>query len=401
VIVGLGVLMLPPRLAFEVQITRGPEGQVELVFEEESHAGSVQVFSRSDIEDAQAMAIDGVVIAVSKAWSHGLYMKQLLLAHLPMIIDREIRHTLNLGVASGSTLKALAQYDQIETLDGVEINPAAVRAASLFSDASVFDDPRTHLYVDDAVNFLLRTPKTYDLIISDAKQHIHFSGNAKVLSRELYQYSLDRLNDCGLFVQFLPALLGSREATELILRTFRDVYPEVEIFMESPFYFITVGSRCPIGGRSGFTREELEDLGIAKELESSFVPDASHLPAIWVGSGHEYERAIGDGPINSWNKLPMEFLGYRMRPPHPNRTAEILAMLLSPRQSNPKGATSFGKDPYFEPAISILYAYLDWLHREDAKAVPAIDQISAENPNLALARRAQGMIHRRIPDTPE
>lgn len=399
-IVVLGVSILPPRLSSENQIRLLPKGQAELVFEEESHAGSVQVFSRRDTEDAQAMAIDGVVIAVSESWDSEIYRKQVLLAHLPMVLDREIRHTLNLGVASGSTLETLAQYQQIETLDAVEINPATIRAASHFAESSVFDDPRTDLTIDDAVNFLLRTRKTYDLIVSDAKQHIRFSGNAKVLSEELYQYSLNRLSECGLFVQFLPALLGSRESTELILRTFRSVYPEVEIFMESSFYLITVGSRCPISGRPGLTRKELEDLGVAQEIEFYFVPDASHLPAIWVGSGHEYERAIGDGPINSWDKLPMEFLGYRMRPPHPKRSARILDMLLSPRQSKPKGATSFGEDPYFEPAISILYAYSDWLHR-DAKAVPAIDQIISENPDLALARHAKRWIDREILERPE
>jgi len=398
-VVFLCISVLPSRLSFEWPIKLGPAGRIDLVFEEESHVGTVQVFSRSDIVGAQAMAIDGVVIAASEAWDPKFHAKQALLAHLPMNLDREIRRTLNLGVASGSTLKALAQYDQIETLDAVEINPAAIRGASYFLDSSAFEDPRTHLYVDDAVNFLLSTRNTYDLIISDAKQHIHFSGNAKILSSELYKYSLGRLSECGLFVQFLPALPGSKEIAELLLRTFRDVFPEVEIFVESPFYFITVGSRCPIGGRPGFTREELVKMGIAEMVESSFVPDASHLSALWVGSGREFQ--IEDGPINSWDKLPMEFLGYRLPPANPNQTAAVLGMLLSPRQSDRKGTAGFGEDPYFELSINILHAYLDWMHRDGAKANSAIAQIVKEYPNLDRAKLAQWWIRTRIQEAPE
>ena len=56
-----------------------------------------------------------------------------------------------------------------------------------------------------------------------------------------------------------------------------------------------------------------------------------------------------------------------------------------PRRSGPKSATdpksssSFERDPYFEPAIGVLYAYLDWLQRDHDKAIAAIERLVAEH----------------------
>jgi spermidine synthase len=374
-------LELPRRLAFQTY------EEVRLQFEEESDLGTVQVYKKVRLHDATSMAIDGVAIAVTKGWDPDLFAKQLVLAHLPMLLDRNIHHTLNLGVASGATVKALSRYDWVETLDAVEINPAVIHAASYFLDSAVFSDPRANLYIEDAVHFLLRSKRKYDLIISDAKQQIRFGGNAKILSAEFYRHSLDALEECGLFVQFIP-LLNPPSAIRMILRTFRSVFPEMEVFVKAPNSLMTVGSRCPVSGRERPTYEELKQTGVARDIEEVFLPDVEALPSLWVASGYEFDAALGDGPINTWDQLPLEFLSYRMPRPHPSLRHASLAMVLSPRTQNPERTQDFVKQDVYETVQEINQAYLQWLDYDFERAESTAGDVLRRNPDNPMAQRA-------------
>ena len=70
-----------------------------------------------------AMAINGIKIG----WSDGFsgtanHRKQLLLAHLPMVLDGHLRSALAVGLGSAATVRSLAAYPHVESLDCVEIN---------------------------------------------------------------------------------------------------------------------------------------------------------------------------------------------------------------------------------------------------------------------------------------
>jgi spermidine synthase len=385
VIAGVIAIGMPKSLAFFA-----PPGS-ELAFVRESDLGTVQVITRTGAPDALGMLVDNTLVGATQSYFPMLYRKQRIIAHLPMILDRNIRDTLNLGVATGSTIKALSRYPWVESLDAVEINSAVIDAGAFFFDTTALRDRRATLYVEDAVHYLLRTRKKYDLIINDAKQSMRFEGNAKILSEELYRYSIAALNDCGMFVQYLP-LEGSADLLRLILRTFTAVFPESEVFMESSSRLIAVGSRCPIGGREGPTRRELMEAGVAKEIEALYVPDATQLPATWMASGHEIAQVVGEGPTNSWDKLPLEFLAYRASTYDVRSNVVFIEMILEQRIQNPKGVPAFTDNPYFEPLLELQNAWLEWAHRETAAAIRRVDRVLAEHPDLALARNTKLLV---------
>jgi len=54
------------------------------------------------------------------------------------------------------TASALASYPELERLDVVEIEPAVINAAPLLTqlNRNVLHDPRVHVTLDDARNFL-------------------------------------------------------------------------------------------------------------------------------------------------------------------------------------------------------------------------------------------------------
>ena len=383
---------LPPRLAFENPNTSMTSGGVDRLFEEESDRGTVQVFEKRTDRSARSISIDGVMVGVTQSFSAGLYAKQTLLAHLPMALDRNIRHTLNLGVASSSTLRTLARYDWVETLDAVEINPAVIRGTRKFQDSEVLEDPRTEVHVEDAVHYLLRTPKTYDLIISDAKQDPRFAGNSKILSSELYEYALGSMSECGLFVQFLT-LSYPPEYFSLILRTFRETFDEVELFVDPPHLILLVGSRCPIPGREGPTEAELFRTGVGEEIARDFFPNVAALPSLWVASGDELAESIGDGAINSWDKLPLEFLSYRMEISPHSRPIENLETLMAPRSDpNLRPPQDIAALPHFESMQSFMRIWIDWFGGNHTRARRAGYALEEANPgNRIIAKGVRRM----------
>jgi spermidine synthase len=378
-------MLLPARLGFINVISTGPPSTVQQLFEEESDRGTVQVFERLGDPAARSISIDGLMVGSTRAWNPSLHQKQTLLAHLPMSLDRSIRHTLNLGLASSSTLRTLADYDWVETLDVVEINPAVVRATRWFEDSKVLADPRTEVHVEDAVHYLLQTTRRYDLIISDAKQDPRFAGNSKVLSAELYDYSLDRLSECGLFVQFV-ALAYPAEYFSLIMRTFRASFEEVELFAVSPSLLLMVGSRCPIAGRDRPTIADLERTGVAREIARDFLPAIDALPALWIASGDELAEEVGEGPINSWDKLPMEFLSYRMEiSPDSSPLANLETLMACRERAGPVAFTSL---PHFGELQEFTRAWIDWFRNEKGSARHRMQELLKREPRNMFVREA-------------
>lgn len=302
-------MLLPERLSFQGDATV-EQHRGELVFEEESDLATVQVWIDPTRPQLRSMTIDGAAIGVSLGWGP-LYAKQVLLAHLPLAIDPNVRHTLNVGLGSASTLRALASYSSLETLDAVEISRAVVRASRFFREASVLEDPRVRLVVEDVSHFLLRTaPGSYDLVISDGKQSSLFSYNSMMLCRDFYENVLSRLSDRGLMVQWIP-LLTPPDDFRTTLRTFMDVFPEVEVFVDAPQSAFLVGSKHPIRGASRWgARRELA-FRAGRDLRRLGIPDADSLLSAWIAGGPELRRVVGPGPVSTWDRTLFEFSLYK------------------------------------------------------------------------------------------
>lgn len=310
--VGVVAALLPDRLSFRgggtVEILKGA-----LVFEEEGDLATVQVWANEARPELRAMTIDGTAIGVSAGWNYALYSKQLLLAHLPMALDARIRQTLNVGLGSASTLEALASYPTLETLDVIEISRSVARASAHFAEATVLDDPRARLVVEDVSHFLLRSDRLYDLIISDGKQGSDFSGNSAMLCREFYQNALRRLSPDGLLVQWIPLATPS-EDVRITLRTFSEVFPEAEVFMDAPQSMLMVGSRTPIAGRPRFSPDAWRELRARRDLEPLRIPSRDALLGRWVAGRRALRESIGPGPVSTWDRTRFEFSAYKTRP---------------------------------------------------------------------------------------
>jgi spermidine synthase len=373
--------LLPPRLTF-VGEGRTLFARRALAFEEEGDVATVQVWQSRGSDRARAMTLDGVVIAVSRGGFHPVYSKQRLLAHLPLLLDPSISRTLNVGLGSSSTLHALAAYPNVSRIDAVEISAAVVRASALFGESEVLADPRVGLAVEDAVHHLLRSRQRYDLIVADGKQSPEFSSNWVLTSREFYAGALARIEGDGLFVQWLP-LSTLAEDFAVALRTFADVFPEMEVFLNAPHWIILAGSRAPIAGRAVAPIPT----SVQAELRQFRIDGREALLSYWVTHRAALLEALGAGPLGTWNRSPLEFSAYKASPAHKRAAPrENLALLL--RAHARAGDSPFlPPDSLFLRSTSLLRrAHLQELQGNRGRAAQLAQRASEINPADRVAR---------------
>ncbi|MDP6979351.1 MAG: fused MFS/spermidine synthase [Myxococcota bacterium] len=306
-------LVLPERLAFNDKRVLKGGGVSRLIFEEEGDLATVQVHSDPKRPERRGLSVDGSQIGVSRGVRYGIYSKQLLLAHLPMVIDPSIESTLNIGLGSGSTLDALASHASVQQLEAVEISAAVARGSLLFEESKVLRDPRVRLEVEDISHYLLRSSHRYDLIISDGKQGADFSGNVVMLCLEFYTAASRRLHDDGLLVQWIPQDLPHAQFAA-ILRTFQTAFPHVEVFYEAPGAVMLVGSRTAIDGREHMGASHFRKQRIRSDLDQFLIPSPEAMLSRWVASGEDLDAVLEEGPIITWNDSTFDFAVYKATP---------------------------------------------------------------------------------------
>jgi len=237
-----GVAALVLVHGFAMPGDREKEGDRTL-FYKEGAAATVKVISKAYDPTVKQISVDGTAIGSTDVT---MDLKQQVLAHLPFLLHPDIRSVLSIGLGSGILIGEVARRPQVDEAVCVEISAAVVDGAREFSEENhrIFENRRVKVVHDDGINFLLRSRRTYDAIISDAKSRPEYSGNASFFSRDYYELARDHLTPDGVMVQWVPAHLPPRDYA-IVLRTFASVFPEGGIWLVAPGHTFLVGSATP------------------------------------------------------------------------------------------------------------------------------------------------------------
>lgn len=155
---------------------------------------------------------------------------QRMLAHVPMLIHPDPKEVLVIGLGSGvSGASALAHG--IERLDQVEIEPVVAEAARFFGEANrnMLDDPRTHLYLEDAATFLRRSRRQYDVVISEPTNP-WIAGVATLFTEEFFARIRERMSDDGVYLQWMHRYEIDWTTLSVIFKAFTTVFPDATLW---------------------------------------------------------------------------------------------------------------------------------------------------------------------------
>ncbi len=159
------------------------------------------------------------------ASSRGDMKTQTLSAHFPMLFHKNPKTVMVLGLASGITAGEVLHYP-VEQLDVLEISYQVVAASDFFIpwNNEVLSDPRTNLIIQDGRAHLELTRQDYDVIISEPSNP-WMAGIAALYTKDHFDLVKSRLNDNGIFVQWIHSYQMDWETFSLVGRTFARVFP--------------------------------------------------------------------------------------------------------------------------------------------------------------------------------
>lgn len=123
---------------------------------------------------------------------------------IPFALHPKAKTAAVIGFGSGMTTHTLLNIPHFDRVDTVEIEPAMVEAARGFGKAveRAFNDPRGHIYFEDAKAFFTSENKRYDVIVSEPSNP-WVSGVSGIFSKEFYKLLRNHINNDGIFVQWI------------------------------------------------------------------------------------------------------------------------------------------------------------------------------------------------------
>ncbi|WP_189388094.1 fused MFS/spermidine synthase [Bacterioplanes sanyensis] len=181
----------------------------ELVFHEDARTASITV-AKEHLDTGEIVSViktNGKPDASLSSSDSGAPDERTmtLTALLPLLMHEQPSHIGNIGFGSGMTVDTALIDPRLKEVINVEIEPAMVEGARIaFSEQlpRVFTDPRVTMVYDDAKSYFANQNITFDILYSEPSNP-WVSGVANLFTEEFYRFIKTRLNDKGIFLQWI------------------------------------------------------------------------------------------------------------------------------------------------------------------------------------------------------
>jgi predicted membrane-bound spermidine synthase len=233
---------------------------------------------------------------------------QTLAAHLGVLTHPgEVKKVLLVGIGAGITAGSLLAHG-IERLDVVEISPAVLDAAKLFSadNRNALEDPRCHVHIEDARTFLTLSPEKYDLIVS-VPSNPWVTGVSGLFSRDFFRVARDRLAPGGRMVQWIHTYESNEALVKLVVRTLRDSFEHGTTWLGAADMLLVAG-REPQTFDSDVMGKRMWPPAVAEDLRRLGITRVSTLLARQVHSDEGQLAFAGTGQVNTDDHNVLEYL---------------------------------------------------------------------------------------------
>jgi len=108
--------------------------------------------------------------------------------------------------------------------------------------SSVLEDKRVRVIPTDGRNYILATPKFYDVITAEPSNP-WIAGIANLYTREFYQVIKSKIKDDGIFAQWFHNYSMSPDDFRMVFRTFAEAFPHVSLWSMKESDFLLIGSK--------------------------------------------------------------------------------------------------------------------------------------------------------------
>ncbi|MFC1532525.1 fused MFS/spermidine synthase [Thermodesulfobacteriota bacterium] len=231
---------------------------------------------------------------------------QTLLAHLPMLFHPDPKSVLVVGLASGITAGEILYYP-VDKLDVVEINQQVVDASNFFLpwNNNLLSNPKTELIIQDGRAHMELSDRKYD-VISSEPSNPWMAGQAILFTEEFFRLARDRLNDDGIYVQWIHAYQMDWPTFALVGRTFFRVFPNSLLIRTNP---LSLGSDFLLVGLKSEERlnESVAERNLRYAQQSKNITLHNHRVFYHLIVSEDLKKLFGEGPVNTDIRPWLEF----------------------------------------------------------------------------------------------
>lgn len=212
------------------------QARADLVWSVDGQESSVAVVGRS----AYAFRVNGKTDGNATGDAATVVMAPLL----GTLIHPHPKRGLVIGLGTGMSAGWMAQVPTIESVDVVELEPALKRFAQMCAPVNrdALDNPRVHLVIADAREWVQTADRQWDVIMSEPSNPYR-AGIASLFSVDFYERVHARMSDDGVFVQWLQGYEVDALAIATVLKSLRQVFASVDVFVTSSGDFALVAQR--------------------------------------------------------------------------------------------------------------------------------------------------------------
>jgi spermidine synthase len=208
---------------------------------------------------------------------------------LPFLaLDEPPRRVAILGNAAGTTSRAYEEFFPSTRVDGVEIDAELSEIGREYFD---MNNPRLHLYHEDARPFLRRIDARYDVISVDAYRQPYIPFY--LTTREFFETTRDRLAPGGVVIVNAGHPEGQDDLEKVLTATMRDVFPHVLRDPIEDTNTLIVASESPLS--EARLREAIGSLPVGLRQTAEDAAD-------------RVEQPLRGGEVYTDDKAPVEWL---------------------------------------------------------------------------------------------
>ncbi len=224
-----------------------------------------------------------------------------LLGALPLALHDNPERAGIIGFGSGLTTHTLLGDKRLQQVDTVEIEPVMVEGARVYGKrvARAYDDPRSHIVIDDAKAHFAAQKEKYDLIISEPSNP-WISGVGSLFTQEFYQRVPSHLNKNGLFVQWVHLYEINEPLIGSILNSLTPAFKDYGAWLANNSDLLIVARPDGPVGEPDFQR--LANGPLAADLNRIGILSAEHLNFRKVADARvlrAFGRLYSGMPVNS------------------------------------------------------------------------------------------------------
>ncbi len=232
---------------------------------------------------------------------------QFALSHLPMLLHKNPKKVLVVGLGSGMTLGATSAHPTVEQITLVEIEPKVIGVARTFENYNhhVLDNPKLKVVFNDGRNFLMTTKNKYDVITADPI-HPWFRGAGYLYTTEYFKLASEHLLPGGIVCQWLPIYELTPEDLKSVVITFMQNFKYTMLWL-THYDAELVGSNSPFLIDEAELDRRIGEPSISSDLKRVMMGSATDFLSYLVMGTQGMRNFSRGGVINTDDNLYLEF----------------------------------------------------------------------------------------------